>query len=120
MSYPQIPPFCPMFFEIKEDIFGRTGWWFSPFDYHKDISTWSHDSDFPVRIDEDDHLRPLITCVAYRAWMKERERLQKVFDDTPSDQLTPDMPDIISDASDHAREWEEWETQVDTGSNPVC
>ena len=48
-----IPPWTKTFFEIKGDKYPeRNGWWFSPFACHRDPDTWSHDSDFPMRVDE--------------------------------------------------------------------
>lgn len=110
MAYPPLPPFCKGFFEITEDVHSRIGWWFSPYDYHKDISTWSHDADFPVRIDDDDKLRPFIACYAIEMWDKEVKRLQKVLEE--SDYSKSELSDTILDAKKNVLLWRSWYEEI--------
>lgn len=46
-----IPEWSAFFFRITSGP--NAGWWFSPDEYHRtDYLTWSHDSDFPIRVDD--------------------------------------------------------------------
>lgn len=58
----EIDPACPMFFRAKYE--GVEQWMFSPFEFDRDSAAWSHDRDFPLRVEEISNFTPIIAAVA--------------------------------------------------------
>jgi len=51
LGLPEIPPHTKLVFEVRGVNRETDGWWVSPWTMDRDRASWSHDRDFPMRLE---------------------------------------------------------------------